>query len=61
MSDKHQIVNIPLNQHELHTIITALQFMANMWESDIATSDKEVDENSRDLDLIETLEKFKDE
>ena len=61
MSDKHQIVNIPLNQYELHTIITALQFRANMWESDIATSDKEAAENSRDLDLIETLEKFKDE
>lgn len=61
MSDKHQIVNIPLNQYDLHTIITALQFRANMWESDIATSDKEVAENSRDLDLIETLEKFKDE
>lgn len=61
MSDNYQIVSIPLNQHELHTIITALQFRADMWESDIAGSDKEAAENSRDLDLIEMLEKFKTE
>lgn len=61
MSDKHRIVTIALSQHDLHTIITALEFRANLWESDIATSDEEVAENSRDLALIETFKRFKDE
>ena len=61
MSINYDIVNIPLDQHELHTIITALQFRADLWELEIAGGNTEVADNRRDLDLIETLEKFKTE
>lgn len=60
MSLNYDIVNIPLNQHELHTILTALEFRANVWTSDIAVSEDEASENSRDKDLMKKLEVFKD-
>lgn len=59
MSDKYQIVNIPLNQYDLHTILTALEFRSDMWESDIAESEDEVGENSRDKNLMKRLAEFK--
>lgn len=53
------IASVALTQYDLHTIITALEFRANVWESDIAVSDEEASENSRDKDLIKRLAEFK--
>lgn len=60
MSDKEKVMRIALTQYDLHTILTALEFRANVWTSDIAVSEDEASENSRDKDLMKKLEVFKD-
>jgi len=60
MSDKDKVIRIAVTQYDLHTILTALEFRANVWESSIAIDDKEASENSRDKDLMKKLKVFKD-
>lgn len=58
MSEKDKVIRIAVTQYDLHTILTALEFRANVWESEIAGAD-EVHENSRDKDLMNKLEVFR--
>ena len=58
MNDKDKVIRIAVTQYDLHTILTALEFRADLWESEIAGVD-EVHENSRDKDLMKKLEVFK--
>lgn len=51
-------VNVELTQYDLHTLITALEFRASLWESDICGASNE-HENSRDKNLMKRLERLK--
>ena len=51
-------VNVELTQYDLHTIITALEFRASVWESDICGAD-DAHENGRDKNLMKRLAEFK--
>ncbi|MGO2507178.1 MAG: hypothetical protein ACTH7L_13850 [Psychrobacter alimentarius] len=58
MNDKDKVIRIAVTQYDLHTILTALEFRADLRELEIAGVD-EVHENSRDKDLMKKLEVFK--
>ena len=51
-------VNVELTQYDLHTIITALEFRAGLWESEICGADN-ADGNSRDFNLALRLAEFR--
>lgn len=51
------VETVPLTQYDLHTIVTALEFRADMWDSEISgTSD--ADDSNRDKRLAERLKKI---
>lgn len=58
MSEKDKVIRIAVTPYDLHTILTALEFRAGMWDSEVS-GDSDADDSNRDKDLLKKLEVFK--